>query len=33
VPELGGRILRWTDRTTGRQLFYTNPVVKPTHWG
>jgi len=33
VPELGGRILRWTDRTTGRQLFYANPVVKPTHWG
>jgi len=33
VPELGGRILRWTDRTTGRQLFYANPVVKPTGWG
>ncbi len=33
VPELGGRILRWTDRTTGRQLFYANPVIKPTHWG
>ena len=33
VPELGGRILRWTDRTTGRQLFYANPVVKPTRWG
>jgi len=33
LPELGGRILRWTDRTTGRQLFYANPVVKPTHWG
>jgi hypothetical protein len=33
VPELGGRILRWTDRVTGRQLFYANPVVKPTHWG
>ncbi len=33
VPELGGRILRWTDRMTGRQLFYANPVVKPTHWG
>jgi hypothetical protein len=33
VPELGGRILRWVDRTTGRQLFYANPVVKPTRWG
>lgn len=33
VPELGGRILRWTDRTTGQQLFYANPVVKPTRWG
>lgn len=33
VPDLGGRILRWTDRTTGRQLFYANPAVKPTRWG
>lgn len=33
VPELGGRILRWTDRTTGRQLLYNNAVVKPTRWG
>jgi len=33
VPELGGRILRWVDRTTGRQLFYANPVVRPTGWG
>jgi len=33
VPELGGRILRWTDRTTNRQLLYNNPVIKPTHWG
>ncbi len=33
LPELGGRILRWTDRSTGRQLFYANPVIKPTHWG
>jgi hypothetical protein len=33
LPELGGRILRWTDRVTGRQLFYANPVIKPTHWG
>ncbi|MBN1955523.1 MAG: DUF5107 domain-containing protein [Anaerolineae bacterium] len=33
LPALGGRILRWTDRNTGRQLFYANPVLKPTHWG
>lgn len=33
LPEMGGRILRWTDRTTGRQLLYANPVVKPTGWG
>jgi hypothetical protein len=33
VPALGGRILRWTDLVTGRQLFYANPVVKPTRWG
>ena len=33
VPELGGRILRWTDRTTGHQLLYANPVIKPTNWG
>jgi hypothetical protein len=33
LPELGGRILRWTDRITGRQLLYANPVVKPTRWG
>lgn len=33
VPELGGRILRWTDRITGRLLTYANPVIKPTRWG
>jgi hypothetical protein len=33
LPDLGGRILRWTDRTTDRQLLYANPVIKPTHWG
>ncbi|HDQ73926.1 MAG TPA: DUF5107 domain-containing protein [Chloroflexi bacterium] len=33
LPELGGRILRWTDLSTGRQLFYANPVIKPTRWG
>jgi hypothetical protein len=33
VPELGGRILRWDDKVTGRRLTYENPVIKPTHWG
>jgi hypothetical protein len=33
VPALGGRVLRWEDRVTGRRLTYENPVIKPTHWG
>ncbi len=33
VPALGGRVLRWDDKTTGRRLTYQNPVVKPTRWG
>lgn len=33
VPELGGRIYRWVDKTTGRDLLYRNPVLKPTRWG
>ncbi len=33
LPELGGRIYRWIDRSTGRQLLYENPVIKPTSWG
>jgi LysM repeat protein len=33
IPELGGRIYRWVDKTTGRDLLYRNPVIKPTHWG
>ena len=33
LPELGGRVYRWVDKATGRQLLYENPVVKPTHWG
>ncbi|MEA3309394.1 MAG: DUF5107 domain-containing protein [Chloroflexota bacterium] len=33
VPALGGRILRWEDKVTGRRLTYANPVLKPTHWG
>ncbi|MBK8985672.1 MAG: DUF5107 domain-containing protein [Chloroflexi bacterium] len=33
LPELGGRLYRWLDKTTGRQLLYNNPVLKPTAWG
>lgn len=33
LPELGGRIYRWLDKTTGRQLLYQNPVIKPAAWG
>ena len=33
LPELGGRLYRWLDKTDGRELFYVNPVLKPTHWG
>jgi hypothetical protein len=33
APELGGRILRWIDKPTGKNLFYANPVIKPTRWG
>jgi len=33
LPELGGRIYRWIDKATGRNLFYQNPVIKPTSWG
>lgn len=33
LPELGGRLYSWQDRTTGRELLYQNPVIKPTGWG
>jgi hypothetical protein len=33
LPELGGRIYRWVDKASGRQLLYENPVIKPTSWG
>ena len=33
LPELGGRLYRWVDKATGRNLLYENPVVKPTQWG
>ena len=33
LPELGGRLYGVTDKITGEELLYQNPVVKPTHWG
>jgi hypothetical protein len=33
LPELGGRLYRWLDKASGREMFYVNPVLKPTHWG
>jgi hypothetical protein len=33
LPELGGRLYRWQDKVTGRQLLYENPILKPTGWG
>ena len=33
LPEFGGRLYRWLDKTTGRQLLYNNPVIKATGYG
>lgn len=33
LPELGGRIYRWEDKVSGRDILYHNSVVKPTRWG
>lgn len=33
LPELGGRIYRWIDKISGRDLLYHNTVIKPTPWG
>ncbi|MCB0191041.1 MAG: DUF5107 domain-containing protein [Anaerolineae bacterium] len=33
LPDLGGRIYRWVDKASGKNLFYENPVIKPTTWG
>lgn len=33
LPELGGRLLQAVDRSTGRAIFYQNPVVKPSPFG
>jgi len=32
LPELGGRILRWEDKSTGLLLTYANPVIQPAEW-
>ena len=33
LPELGGRLYRAVYKPSGRDLFYVNPVLKPTRWG
>jgi hypothetical protein len=33
LPELGGRLYRAVYKPTGSDLFYRNPVIKPTRWG
>ncbi|MFZ1752814.1 MAG: DUF5107 domain-containing protein [Caldilineaceae bacterium] len=33
LPELGGRIWQVIHKPTGANLFYQNPVVKPSPWG
>ncbi len=33
LPELGGRIYEAIFKPTGHNLFYRNPVLKPTRWG
>ena len=33
LPELGGRVYECIFKPTGHNLFYRNPVIKPTQWG
>lgn len=34
LPELGGRVYSWLDKTTNRAIAYSNPVIKPVEeWG
>lgn len=33
LPELGGRLYRWLDKPSEQEMFYINPVIKPTQWG
>lgn len=33
APEFGGRLLRWFDKRSQREVLYVNPILKPTRWG
>jgi hypothetical protein len=33
LPELGGRIYQAVFKPTGHNIFYQNPVLKPSPWG
>lgn len=33
LPELGGRLYRCIYKPTGQNIFYQNPVIKPSRWG
>lgn len=33
LPELGGRLYRAVDKATGQNIFYQNPVIKPSPFG
>jgi len=33
LPELGGRLYRGIYKPTGQNIFYQNPVIKPSRWG
>lgn len=33
LPELGGRLYRCVHKPTGQNIFYQNPVIKPSRWG
>jgi len=33
LPELGGRLYACTFKPSGQNLFYANPVLKPSYWG
>ena len=33
LPELGGRLYKCTVKSTGQNIFYQNPVLKPSYWG
>jgi len=33
LPELGGRLFKCVFKPTGQNVFYQNPVLKPSYWG